>query len=75
MPVVTYETKDGDTVDQVAWWHYNGLRAGMVEAVLEANPGLADAGPILPGGLSITLPDLEEANTRPQLRIWDRPNG
>ena len=45
----------GDTVDAVVWRHY-GRTAGLVERVLDANPGLADLGPVLPGGTLINLP-------------------
>jgi phage tail protein X len=35
-----------DTVDAIAWRYY-GKTAGVVEAILQANPGLADHGPLL----------------------------
>jgi len=46
----------GDTVDAICWRYY-GRTAGVTEAVLEANPGLADLGPIIPHGTQVTLPD------------------
>ena len=64
-----YRTKDGDMVDHICWKHY-GRSSGTVEAVLEANPGLADAGPVLPGGLVVTLPDLDAAETVEAVRLW-----
>ncbi len=36
-----------DTVEALCWRHY-GRTAGVTEAVLEANHGLADYGPTLP---------------------------
>jgi phage tail protein X len=43
-----------------------------LEAVLEANRGLADFGPILPAGVTITLPDLAVAPASAQtVRFWD----
>lgn len=51
---------------------YYGPREGAVEAVLEANPGLADRGPVLPAGVRIELPDL--ADQPPEsgaVRLWD----
>lgn len=68
MPAL-YVTKSGDMVDHVAWKHY-GSRTGAVEAVLDANPGLADAGAVLPAGRTIALPDLPAETTRRVVRIW-----
>lgn len=54
-----YRTKDGDTLDWVCWKYY-GTMSGAVEAVLEANPRLADYGPVLPAGVLVSLPELPE---------------
>lgn len=67
--MLRYVTKDGDTVDWVCWKQY-GRSGGTTEAVLEANPGLADHGPVLPAGLTINLPDLPQAPARAVVRIW-----
>ncbi|MCG5240470.1 tail protein X [Azospirillum doebereinerae] len=64
-----YVTRDGDTVDWIAWKHY-GKADGAMEAVLAANHGLADAGPVLAAGLTITLPDLPTPAVERLLRIW-----
>ena len=45
--MTTYRTSEGDIIDAVCRRHY-GREAGAVEAVLEANPGLADLGPRRP---------------------------
>lgn len=68
----TVRSVQGDTLDDLVWQHY-GRSAGAVEAVLEANPGLADLGPILPTGTSVTLPDLEPAapESGRRLKLWD----
>lgn len=64
-------TLQNDTVDALCWRHY-GRTAGVVEAVLDANPGLADHGPQLPTGLLVTLPDLQTpAPTRAMVNLWD----
>lgn len=52
-----YVTRGGEMVDEIAWRHY-GHQIGTAEAVLDANRGLADHGPILPPGLTVVLPDL-----------------
>lgn len=51
-----------------------GDEPGYTEAVLEANPGLADIGPILPAGVVVSLPDLAAAGDAAEpevLRLWD----
>lgn len=65
-----YETKDGDTVDWICWRHY-GRQSGAVEHVLDANPGLAELGAVLPAGTLIVLPDLPEPTAPKLVRIWD----
>ncbi|TDJ76959.1 phage tail protein [Pseudomonas putida] len=64
-------TQQNDTVDALCWRHY-GRTAGVVEAVLNANPGLADQGPVLPAGLLVTLPDQQTAAPERQtVSLWD----
>lgn len=60
-----------DTVDALCWRHY-GRTAGVTEAVLEANHGLADHGPTLPQGLAVTMPDAQApAPQRQMVNLWD----
>lgn len=66
--MLEYRTKDGDTADSIAYQRY-GDRAGSVEAVLNANPGLAAKGDILPAGVLVKLPELA-AKTVPAVRLW-----
>lgn len=69
--MAVYTTKDAELLDQIALRHY-GRTDGTVERVLAANFGLADAGPVLPSGLSITLPYLAFEPPRvPINRLWD----
>jgi phage tail protein X len=68
--MITYRTKDGDMIDEICWKHY-GRQSGAVEALLEANRGLADAGPMLPAGLVLALPDLSADKVEPTVRLWD----
>jgi phage tail protein X len=64
-------TQQNDTVDALCWRYY-GRTAGVVEAVLDANPGLADKGPVLPSGLLVTLPELQAAAPERQMvNLWD----
>lgn len=65
-----YVTQQFDEIDAICWRYY-GRTQQTVEVVLEANPGLADLGPILPDGLVISLPDLPAPSTSETVRIWD----
>lgn len=63
--------QQNDTVDAICWRYY-GRTAGVTEAVLEANPGLADLGPILPMGQPVTLPDTpRQAEQKNAINLWD----
>lgn len=64
-------TQQGDTVDALCWRHY-GMTEGMVELVLEQNPGLADRGLILPHGLPVEMPEAPKQKTQATLlQLWD----
>lgn len=68
---LTYRTSDGDTADYIAWKQYGSQDGQIVEQLLEANPGLADLGPVLPAGVLITLPDITPATDTTAVRLWD----
>ncbi|WP_460139774.1 tail protein X [Pseudomonas sp. S2_E01] len=70
MPVAI-RTNQTDTVDALCWRFY-GRTAGVTEAVLEANPGLADHGPILPQGLVVNMPEAQtSAPQRQMVQLWN----
>lgn len=69
--MTTYTTKDGDTVDGIAWRYYGADVAKATEQLLEANPGLADRGPLLPAGVIVTLPTLTTTATTQGVKLWD----
>jgi phage tail protein X len=61
----------GDTVDALCWRHLRRTR-DVVEQTYEMNPGLADIGPVLPGGQVVILPDAPaEQKTIPTTKLWD----
>jgi phage tail protein X len=68
--MTTYRTSSGDILDDLCWRHY-GRQAGAVEAVLDANPGLADLGPVYPAGVLIDLPDLAVPAAPGPVRLWE----
>jgi len=63
-----YRTIDGDMVDTICKRHY-GTEAQAV-AVYEANPGLAQMGPVLPKGVEINLPETATEPVRELKRLW-----
>ncbi|WP_019411169.1 tail protein X [Pseudomonas psychrophila] len=63
--------QQNDTVDALCWRHY-GRTAGVTEAVLVANPGLAEHGPFVPHGTLINLPEAQPAAPqRHRVNLWD----
>lgn len=66
----TITTTDGDMIDLIAWDHY-GFHEGAVEAILEANPGLAQQQPVLAGGLVIVLPVIEKPSVDTTVKLYD----
>lgn len=66
-----YVSKDGDVLDQIVFGRYGNTAAGQVEAVLEANPGLAALGAVLDAGVRIRLPDLADETPGETVKLWD----
>lgn len=60
----------GDTLDALCARYY-GRTEGVVETVLQSNPGLSELGVILPHGTAIELPDVEASPTVETLNLWD----
>lgn len=60
----------GDTVDRICHRVY-GRTAGVTEAVYEANPGLADIGPIIPTGTLVKLPAVTNQPTQATVQLWN----
>ena len=60
----------GDTLDALCARYY-GRTEGVVETVLQANPGLSELGVILPHGTAIDLPDVETSPRAETLNLWD----
>lgn len=62
-------TSEGDLLDTLCQ-HYYGQLEGMVEAVLDANQGLADQAQPFRAGVRIALPErpVVASNT---LQLWD----
>ncbi|PBK04015.1 phage tail protein [Pseudomonas abyssi] len=68
--MATARAQQGDTLDAIAWRQF-GRTAGVVEQLLQLNPGLADQGPIIATGTLIQLPDQPATNQTQALNLWD----
>ncbi len=66
------QAMQGDTLDALCW-RYLGRTQGVVEATLELNPGLADAGPVLPVGtwVELALPANVASRSTGIINLWD----
>ncbi|MBK5003273.1 phage tail protein [Pseudomonas sp. S31] len=65
----TCRTSEGDVLDTLCQ-HYYGHLNGTVEAVLEANQGLADEAQPFRSGVLIRLPEVS-APTTATVQLWD----
>lgn len=77
--IVTVELEDV-TLEQICFAqalatlgdrHAAGRVTGYVEASLDANPGLAAFGAILPRGTVVRLPRFVLVSDQPVARLWD----
>lgn len=66
----TYRTRDGDMLDAICKAELGG--EAHAAAVLDANPHLADLGPVYPAGLTIILPELAAPVAKGDIRLWGR---
>ncbi|MBI9110125.1 tail protein X [Maridesulfovibrio ferrireducens] len=64
-----YRTKDGDILDRICFDYY-GFES-TVAIVLEANPGLADNGPVFIAGTEILLPEIATPEPDQGISLWD----
>lgn len=64
----TLRTSDGDALDTLCFRFYGTLQ-GTVEAVYDANPGLAARPQPFPAGVDILMPDLEAPRAE-VIRLW-----
>lgn len=61
-----------DTLDALLWRHL-GRTAGVVERLLDAQPGLADLGVVLPHGAAVDIPDAARPGPQdvPMIQLWN----
>lgn len=66
-----YTTRQGETVDLASQSFY-GRTAEVTERVLDANPGLAALGPVLPMGTKILMPAIDTRKAaRPLVKLYE----
>ena len=70
----TVISQAGDTLSIICWRAY-GRSSGVVELVLAANPHLAPytdgTSPMLPAGITITLPPVSQPVNQPgTIQLW-----
>lgn len=65
--------QQGDTLDALCWRVLGTTAGGVVETALDQNPALAEAGPFIAEGTSVTLPDPPQAQTTilETVNLWD----
>ena len=64
----TIRTCEGDVLDTICYAVYGSL-AGTVEAVYEANPGLASYEQPFVAGITIVMPDVDVPRSEP-VQLW-----
>jgi phage tail protein X len=60
MTVAKYTTVMFDRLDKIVNARYGDTENGIVEYVIEQNPGIEDYGLLLPMGITVFLPDRPE---------------
>jgi phage tail protein X len=66
----SYRTNQGDVLDAICRELLGD--ESHAPAVLAANPGLADLGPVYPAGLMITLPVVSAPVVSGTIKLWGR---
>ncbi len=64
---------DGITLPLLIWRRFLKPMPGLLEDTLDRNPGLADLGPVLPVGTSVTIKIPSEPNeteVQDPIRLW-----
>jgi len=64
-------TEDGKRLDQAALAIYGTERGGSVEALLDANPGLAATLPFVPAGTVLVVPEAPDPEPETIVAPWD----
>lgn len=73
LPITVQVSGEDVTVDLLAWRRHQRPTPGLVEQILELNPGLAAKGPVLPVGTRVYMPGVQAdgATDRALIQLWD----
>ncbi|HEX2020264.1 MAG TPA: tail protein X [Aurantimonas sp.] len=66
-----YTVSEPVRLDRLARAIYGRETDGTVEDLLEANPGLAAGGAVIPAGTELVLPQTVETTAATTVRPWD----
>lgn len=65
-------SRAGDTVNGILYRETGRYDDAAEEALWAANPGLAERGPVLPAGVTVYVPEIQESATSKQVtNVWD----
>jgi phage tail protein X len=65
-----YRSVQGDTIDLICYKYYGSV-PGVIEKVMEANPVLAESGPLIAENTLVLLPEVSAAsNTISSVQLW-----
>lgn len=64
--------REGLTLSRIIWRRFKKQVPGLVERVLDINPGLSALGPILPVGtvIKIPIPNVRQNRDVTPVRLW-----
>lgn len=64
--------REGLTLSRIIWRRFKKQVPGLVERVLDINPGLSALGPILPVGtvIKIPIPNVRQNTDVTPVRLW-----
>jgi len=66
-----YLTKAGDTLDEIAYRYYGNTNNKVVERILEVNFGISQYEALLPAGVLIELPEVQQSSETRKVKLWD----
>ncbi|MEG0030737.1 tail protein X [Acinetobacter sp.] len=66
-----YLTKAGDTLDEIAYRYYGNTNNKVVERILEVNFGISQYEALLPAGVLIELPEVQQSTETRKVKLWD----
>lgn len=66
---IAYRCQENEVLDAIVFKHYGTY--DMLQAVLDANPNLADQGPLIEAGYIVVLPAIEGPTRESSVVLWD----